>query len=160
MSIPQVQPVLKTIERSRSRFLYGLDRVPEDRLEWSPGGAAKNPLQLAGKTAAFVQFVAQLLQTRAMPDRSGGLPPAPTSREEARAAVDAGFRRLTGVISGLSESDLELPVPMPWKESPPLGEVLYFLPTILGYFQGQLNYLQLAYGDEDPNIPPDWRPQS
>jgi hypothetical protein len=33
MSLAPTQPVLKTIAMSRSRFLYGLDRVPDDHLE-------------------------------------------------------------------------------------------------------------------------------
>ena len=159
MSIPQVQPLLKIIEMSRTRFMYGLDQVPDDRLEWTPGEAAKSPLALAGKTAAFLQFVSHTLETRTRPDRSGGMPPAPASREEARAALTAGFSRLTEVISGLSETDLEQSVPMPWGATP-MVEAICFLPAVLGYFQGQLNYVQLAYGDEDPNIPPEWRSQS
>ena len=49
----QVQGVLKSLAMGRNRFLYGLDHVPDDRLNWSPGGEAPSPLQLAGKTALF-----------------------------------------------------------------------------------------------------------
>jgi hypothetical protein len=31
-----------------------------------------------------------------------------------------------------------------------------FAMSVMGYLQGQLNYCQMAYGDEDPNIPPSW----
>jgi hypothetical protein len=37
-----------------------------------------------------------------------------------------------------------------------LGELLLGSIGVIGYFQVQLNYLQLAYGDTDPNMPPNW----
>src|SRR5687768_8393235 len=105
MPIPQVQYLMKTLAMSRSRFLYGLDRTADDRLNWSPGGAAATPLQLAGKAALFAGAMAHILQNRSMPDRQGGMPPPPASREEAKAAVDAAYERLRSVIAGLTEGD-------------------------------------------------------
>lgn len=43
MAIPQLQPLFKIIAMSQSRFLHGLDRTPNDRLGWSPGGGAPTP---------------------------------------------------------------------------------------------------------------------
>ena len=50
----------------RSRFLYGLERTPDDRLNWSPGGAARSPLQQADRAAQFLTFVSYWLKNRAM----------------------------------------------------------------------------------------------
>jgi len=44
--VPELQPLENWITMSRSRFVYGLDRVPDDRLNWSPGGEARTPLAL------------------------------------------------------------------------------------------------------------------
>jgi hypothetical protein len=143
---------------ARSRFLYGLDQTPDDRLNWSPGGSAKSPLGLADRITGFLQFISQLIETGEMPDRSAPQPAPSESREEAKARVAAGFDRALAVLEGLTEADLQKLVPVPWGARIPVLGVLGFFPTATGYFQGQLNYCQLAYGDEDPNIPPDWRP--
>lgn len=155
MSVSQVQAVLKGLAMGERRFVYGLERVPDDRLNWSPGGAAKTPLQLAGKTADFLGYFSTLLETRKHPDVAGGWPPPPQTRAEANAKLEAAFARLRAVVAPLSEGDLSQMVPAPWGEVT-LGEALTWINGVLLYHQGQLNYVQMAYGDEDPNIPPEW----
>jgi hypothetical protein len=155
MANPQVQNVLKGVAMGQSRFIYGLSRVPDDRLNWSPGGAAKTPLQLAGKTAAFIGFFTTLLETRQRPAVEGGWPPPPQSREEATAKLEEAFGGVRRAIAGLSEADLAQIVPTPMGEAP-IREVIAWLGGVIAYHQGQLNYLQMAYGDEDPNMPPNW----
>jgi DinB family protein len=156
MAIPQLQELIETIQMGRQRFLYGLERVPEERLRWSPRDAAKTPLELAGRCAGFLDVNAYLLQNRSMPEASGGLPPPPASLDAARAALGSSFARLEETIERLTEADLGQPVPAPWGETVPVLRWLWFIPSVIGYFQGQLNYVQLAYGDEEPNIPPEW----
>jgi hypothetical protein len=156
MAISQLQPLMKLVGMSRVRFLYGLDQVPDDRLKWSPGGAALAPLALAGKTAGFLGAVTHMVRNRAMPERPGSPPAPPPGREEAKAAVDAAFGQLRAAIDALTEADLQQPVTMPWGETISLAEMLWSVGSVIGYHQGQLNYLQLAYGDTDPNMPPDW----
>jgi hypothetical protein len=155
MAIPQVQEVLKIISMGRNRFLYGLERVPDDRLNWSPGGAASTPLQLAGKTAVFLSFVSHVLQTRTPPNFDAPRPEPPNTREEANAVVNAAFTQLRKVVSEFTEGDLRQTAPAPWGDTP-IGALLLWISGLILYHQGQLNYLQLTYGDEDPNIPPNW----
>ncbi|MBI3909415.1 MAG: DinB family protein [Armatimonadetes bacterium] len=155
MAIPQVRDLLKGLLMARSRFLYGLDRTPDDRLHWSPAVGAPTPLQVAGKLEGFLHFLAYLAQNRAMPEGMAP-PPAPGSREESKARLDAAFARLQSVIAELSTADLEQPLPVPWGGTPALSLVLCMLPGVTGYFQGQLNYIQITYGDKDANIPPNW----
>lgn len=156
MAIPQGEQLLKVIDMSRTRFLYGLDRTPDDRLDWSPGGSATTPLQIAGKTVRLLSVLAELIQNRTMPERPASPPPPPQSREEAKAALDAAFERMRTVIAELSETDLEQTVPTPWGVMTPTAQALWFINGAIGYCQGQLNYVQTAYGDTDPNMPPGW----
>jgi DinB superfamily len=156
MAVNQLQPLLKSMGMARNRFVYGLDRTPDDRLGWSPGGEAKTPLAVAGRLAAFLGFFSHLLETGSMPERPSGPMPVPESRAAAKSAVEAAFRRLEAQIQGLSEGDLARPMPTPWGTSIPALEMLWFVNSITGYWQGQLNYIQTAYGDTDPNMPPDW----
>jgi DinB superfamily len=155
MSVPQVQEVLKGLAFGERRFIYGLECVPDDRLNWSPGGAAKTPLQLAGKTADFLGFFSTLLETRKRPDFGGSWPPPPQTRAEANAKLEAAFARLRAVVTALSEVDLSQIVPAPWGEAT-IGQAIGWINGVLSYHQGQLNYVQMAYGDEDPNMPPEW----
>src|SRR5205807_1503100 len=83
MAVSQLQPLLKGIGMARLRFLYGLDRTPDDRLNWSPGGEGKTPLAVAGRLSGFLGFFSHLLETGAMPERPAGPPPSPENREAA-----------------------------------------------------------------------------
>ncbi len=157
MASSQLEAVARGMAMARERFLYGLEKTPDDRLTWSPGGSAKTPLQLAGSVSGFMGFMEHVLRTGEMPERRGELPPAPDSRQAAQDAVRSGIDRLLATIQGLGEGDLQRPVPVPWGVTVPAVEFASFVPAILAYFQGQLNYLQTAYGDMDPNIPPSWR---
>jgi hypothetical protein len=156
MAIPHVQPLVTNVAMARSRFLYGLDRTPDDRLTWNPGEAALTPLALAGKTARFVGVMTHYFQHHTMPERPASPPPPPQSRDEAKDLLDGSFGRLLEALDRLTEGDLQQTVTMPWQQTMALGDVLWLIPGIIAYHQGQLNYLQLAYGDKDPNIPPDW----
>jgi hypothetical protein len=155
MAIPEISPATGQLKMAKARFLFGLDRTPDDRLTWSPGASAKTPLQLAAKLEGFLSFMAHLIQHRAMPERRGDPPPDPTNREEAKQRVAAAFGRLNDVLNGLQAADLEQPVPVPWGTSS-LRDIVWGVGGVIAYHQGQLNYCQLAYGDEDPNIPPGW----
>src|SRR5205823_2227295 len=156
MALSQLEPLVQLIEMGRSRFLYGLDKTPDDCLSWSPGGKAHTPLELAGRLIRFLGFGTHFLRHRTMPDRSAEPPPPPKTRDEAKAALEEAFSQLQSAIEELREEDLQAPVPMPWGGTIPLVVTLWRTPGTIGYFQGQLNYTQLAYGDEDANIPPNW----
>jgi hypothetical protein len=157
MALSRTRHLLATIAMGESRFLYGLDRTPDDRLAWSPGGAAKSPVELAAKLSDFLDFSSHLIKYRAVPDESRlEKHGPPTDREGAKAVVKEGFDKVRSVIQDLTESDLGLPVTTPWGQVIPQGALLWWINSIVLYYQGQLNYCQLAYGDEDPNIPPDW----
>jgi len=158
MATQQVDDFLSGLELGRERFLYGLEQVPDDRLEWTPGGSAKSPLAIAGKLAGFLGFLTHGLGTGAFPDRSGGMPPAPDTREAARQALEERFTGLRDVVANFTEEDLRKTLAAPWGKVMTKSQWLGSVASIVGYFQGQLNYAQLVYGDENPNIPPSWMP--
>jgi hypothetical protein len=155
MAVPQSQGILKGLGMSQRRFMYGLDQTPDDRLEWSPGESNKPPLVVAGSLASFLTFIAHMLTHREMPGRQGEPPPPPASREAARQALEAGFSAVRHALEGLQEKDLAATMPAPWGEAT-VEEMLAAANSVVAYFQGQLNYIQLAYGDREPNIPKDW----
>jgi hypothetical protein len=156
MAMESLQPLLKAMGMSERRFLYGLDRTPDDRLKWSQGGEAKTPLDVAGRVVGFLGFFSHLLESQTLPERPSSPPPSPGNREEAKAAVGAAYARLRALIERLTEADLDKAVPTPWGTTMPAREMLRAINGVTGYWQGQLNYIQTIYGDMDPNMPPGW----
>jgi hypothetical protein len=155
MADPQITSFLKGLAMARNRFLYGLDKVPDDRLNWTPGGSAKSALQLAGRLTGFMSMFAGAIKTGEFARPTGEAPPAPETRDAAKAAVEGAFARVREGVSGLSGADLERDLTAPWGPMK-LRDLLGGVQSVGGYAQGQLNYLQLCYGDEDPNMPPNW----
>jgi hypothetical protein len=151
----QIEDAVKVVRMARHRFLYGMQCVPDDRLEWSPGGEARSALGVAGYYQGFLQFIAHCLRERAFPEVRG--PGAiPTTRAEAVAALDAAFAAVEDALLDLDAADLEAMVPTPWHTLVTRREWICHILSVLGYFQGQLNYLQRCYGDVNPNIPEGW----
>ncbi len=155
MPIPQAQLILKDLVLAQHRFLYGLDRTPDERLDWSPGEARKSPLQVAGTLAQFLNFIAHTLASQEMPSWDVDSLPSPVTRDAAKEAVATACAALRRAVEGLEPADLTRKPPPPWSEET-LEEVLWQINGTILYHQGQLNYLQLCYGDRDPNIPPNW----
>lgn len=157
MPLPQTEPVLKALATGEERYQYGLQCVPDDRLNWSPGGAAKSPLQLADRLATFLGFFVTMIRERRRPDPTAhAAAPGSGTREEAAAGLARAFSEVRDVVAGLSQEDLAQITETPFGPRP-IGETIAALPAIIAYSQGQLNYCQMAYGDTDANIPPSWR---
>src|SRR5947208_3063945 len=92
MANPLLNDLVANLEMARDRFVHGLDKVPDDRLEWTPGGASRNALALAGREAGFVGSVAQALRARAMPAR----PRSPFTAAEAPRSLPGGRAMSSG----------------------------------------------------------------
>jgi hypothetical protein len=155
MPVPEVAPVLEALANGKERFLFGLQCVPDDRLNWSPGGAAKTPLGLADKLTGSLRFMTHVAREGKPPE---GGPPNPSSgtREEAVSHLESAFSEVSDLLATLTPADLERTVIGPLGPRP-LGKMAAMIPSVVTYLQGQLNYCQTAYGDTDPNIPPSWR---
>jgi hypothetical protein len=154
-----VAGAVTTLAKARQRYVYGLEKVPDEQLNQSASETAKSPLQMAGMTSGFLSRVALMVQGAELPPRGGAQPPAPESREAAIAAVDAAFRKLEQAIADLKDEDMDRELPVPWGGTVPLKQMMWFLMGVPGYLQGQLNYAQTIYGDMAPNIPPSWMSQ-
>src|SRR5438477_10980016 len=113
MPIPQAHLVLKGLITGQRRFLYGLDKTPDDRLEWSPGEADKSPLQVTGSLSQFLTFIAHMLAHREMPSRAGSSPP-PATRDAAREAIETAGAAVRRAVDELETGDLDRIFPVPW----------------------------------------------
>ena len=153
--IAQLKGIDSALGFAHRRFTHGFAQVPEERLNWSPGGSAHTPLAIAGRVVRFIGFIGAALGARAMPTPpAGGFAAGPDTRAAALEAIDGAFERLHAALGSLTEADLALTLRAPWGQDMTLAEWAAFVNQVIGYLQGQMNLVQLAYGDEEPHIPP------
>jgi len=145
---------------ARDRFLYGLEKTPDDRLGWAPGDGAATPLVLAGKVAAYLGFISYTLAHGAWPERPAAPPPPPADRAAARAVVEGAFAAYFAALEAATPEHLERQLPSPWGSTVSGRGWLALANQVFGYLQGQLNYIQICYGDTEPNMPPTWLQQA
>ena len=143
------------IASMRDRLLHGLAQAPDDRLGWSPAEGARPPLELVYRGAFRMKYYAGLITGDEFDRRTP--PPPDASRAGAAAAITAACDEIARLIAGLSDADLERQVTAPWGAPCTLASVVNQVVMALGYAQGQLNYVQICYGDMNANIPDSWK---
>lgn len=127
--------------------------VPDDRLQWSPGGKARTPQYIAAHVAASTEYIARAL---------AGNPPTEqsmdqifawideeasqiASREEAVARLDSSLQEFLDALDGISpeavaqSADLRFYVELPG--------IHYHM------HGGQIDSYQLIWGDEQFHFP-------
>lgn len=158
MALPEVQDCITMLEFARDRYIHGLSVTPEDKSLWTPGGKTRNVLIQASRTANLVGILEHLLGTGQFPQQGGPLAPEAATLEAAQKEVREAYTRFLAVLEKLTAEDLERVVPAPWGEQITVRRWLYLANQALGYSQGQMNFLQLAYGDDNANMPPGYGP--
>ena len=150
-----IEGTKREVERTRDDLLKTFSFVPDDKLGWSPGGAARSALWLVGHCGATNHAFAAFLRGD-RPDlptdpaliaaaiRAGGQ--ATRTREEAIDTVQKGAAEILAALDTVTEERLagtsETPFgPMPftiWIDA---------ARTHMGAHARQLDYLQTIWGD-------------
>src|SRR4051812_18140444 len=86
-------------------FVYNLDFIPDDKLNWKPSETAKSALEIAGEVIGVFGYMQESLESPG--EAPKGDYSAPTSREEAKAQVLAASKKYADFLRGLSPADLE-----------------------------------------------------
>lgn len=155
MAVPEVEMTIRTLRMGRTRFLLGLEKVPEERLDWTPAPNVRSPLGVAQTMASYLFFLDYAVRNLDFPAQEVR-PKPPSDRHELARNIDGGFDRLIATLQGLDASDLDRELPAPWGGTMTLRLFVGFFAVVVGYWQGQMNYVQLAYGDTASNIPENW----
>ena len=150
------EQLVKFVGMSQRRFLYGLEAVPDDRLSWSPSEGGRTILEFADYVARFLGIVTILIREGTMPKVRPSTAPPSASREEAVDRLTGVYGALQSAVRDLPEEKLSSMMIPPWQTEMSVAEMLWFVSSALGYFQGQLNLYQMCYGDAEPHIPPGW----
>ena len=145
----------REVERTRDDLLTTFSFVPDDKLEWSPGGAARSALWLVGHCGATNHAFAALLRGE-RPDlpsdpalllaaiRAGGQ--ETRTREEAIRGVREGTDEILAALGTVTEERLA------GMSDTPFGPMPFTIwidaaRTHMGGHARQLDYLQTIWGD-------------
>jgi hypothetical protein len=145
--------LIQTIRSVQAMMISDLKAIPETQLRVSPGGCARDALNLVAECAMVNGFVARFLQTGSFErppaeDRQAHLASFDTA-DKALGYLEQETNALIAAIEGVDESTFGDVI-----ENTPLGRpmtrfAIAQLPAMhMMYHDGQLNYIQTLYGDD------------
>lgn len=144
------------IEGAAKLLAFWLGAMPEDKQSWVPEVAGAAGLrsardQVAECAAANRLFATILKGEKPTPFRPFEVKSEYASTEEAQQDLIASAAECATVIRGMSDEDLEKEYRLRW---PMTGyQVIEFPCRNMTYHGGQVNQLQLLYGDAEFHIP-------
>lgn len=144
------------IEGAAKQLAFWLGAMPEDKQSWVPAiegavGLRTARDQVAECAAANRLFTTILKGEKPTPFHPFEIKSKYASLEEAQQDLIASASECAAVIRGLSDEDLAREYPLRW---PMTGyQVIEFPYRNMTYHGGQLNLLQLLYGDSEFHIP-------
>ncbi len=144
------------IEGAAKLLAFWLGAMPEEKQNWVPDVAGAAGLRSArdqvAECAAANRFFTTLLRgEKAIPFRPFEVKSEYASSEEAQQDLIASAAECAAVIRGLSDEDLAREYRLRWPMSG--YQVIEFPYRNMTYHGGQLNQLQLLYGDAEFHIP-------
>lgn len=145
--IVETQKALTTvIERAR--------KVPADKLEWSPLDEGRTVLNIVQECTHSVLWPVELIETRKFEMNEEVMAKYKaecaewSDLDKCEAAMTERFETLKSCLAGLTDSQLEEKIAVPWGDMSVLGAADITHWNCL-YHTGQINYIQTLYGDKD-----------
>ncbi|HLK56794.1 MAG TPA: DinB family protein [Chthonomonadaceae bacterium] len=144
------QLAVKLVRNGADNLERNLKAMPEDKWSWRPNDAGRSALHQVVECAGFNHLGAQVLKTHEFP------PFDPQALKQAEATYDTldkalGFLHTStdefvAAIEALPEADLDAMVTLPWGQRS-LAEVIFLVHNNMVYHLGQINHIQMQYGD-------------
>jgi hypothetical protein len=154
--------VVKLTQRALDDLSRAAEALPSDRVEWSPGGEARAPLDQLREIAMSASWLMPVIQVgddqsfeghpagkpgpRRMPDT-----PSLTNVAECLAEARRSTARLCKIVSGISDDRMEEEVTLPFLGGTVMtvADVLTMHYWNLVYHLGQINQIALILGDRE-----------
>jgi uncharacterized damage-inducible protein DinB len=131
-------------------FVFNLEAVPADRLDWKPSPEAKSALQIAGEVAGVAANTIPVLQGG---DWTPSPLPQPADLDEARRVVLEHAEAYASALEAADPLSLERTLHLPFGSFQAARFVLF--PMIeLFHHRGQLCYIQSLLGDAEVRFDP------
>jgi hypothetical protein len=147
------QLLVERVRRIGKSYLSDLSFIPEDKLGVSPMGKARSPIEFTAECAGFNLWVARTFRNE----------PDDAAKKETRAAYlaslvtaplatrafEESIEVLATAIAETPDEELFREITMPWGSAAPLHEAAAMATAHMMYHDGQINYIQSLYGDDD-----------
>lgn len=159
MTVPDF--VARQTERMAESLAHFIASTPADRLVWHPKLEEDHPtrsiMEQIGECVSVNRGLAALLRTGELTLPPGGWPEVHfDDGRDAQEQLVLSARELAEAIRPLTPEDLTRAYNHP--RGPLLGENLILMGyRNMAYHAGQLNLIQLLYGDTEFHVPPTWR---
>ncbi|HEV2474694.1 MAG TPA: hypothetical protein VGS41_18605 [Chthonomonadales bacterium] len=147
------------IEGAGRTMAYAIENTDQSKVEWKPVADASSKcrciLDMAAECIGLNKALTRMFSGAEMPARAGG-PPERTfaNSEEAQQQLTQSAKELGAVVRGLDESVLDHRYPTPF--GPMKGSLLLMIAAgNMQYHSGQINQIQLLYGDTEDHFPPE-----
>jgi uncharacterized damage-inducible protein DinB len=141
----------EAIEQSAETLIKDISYIPEDKMDQSPMGCARSPLDFLVECAGFTGLVtkAVLKEDSSMPseDEIKQFQAMFNTREKAVGLLKTNTDQLVAAVRNMDEAELSREVPTYWGSVIPLSKMLYIVASHNAYHDGQVNYIQCLYGD-------------
>lgn len=132
-------------------FVFNLEAIPEDKLDWKPSPEAKSALQLAGEVATVAVNTIPVLH-------GGGWTPTPLAvpadLAEARNLVLENVEAFAAALETADPANLQRVLTLPFGNFHAERFVLFPLIDLI-HHRGQLAYLQSLLGDAAVRFDPE-----
>lgn len=153
---PQIESAINDLTNAKDLMIQALANTPEDKVSWSPGGTARNAIQIVAHSAFALGFISTMLE---------GTPyPAPTTaeadanfiemekpyqtREQVLELLNQKYNKYVDTLMGFNESDFDTMVLLPFgMGSAPRRAILAVGALHTRSHTSQIEYLQTIYGD-------------
>jgi hypothetical protein len=132
-------------------FVFNLEAIPEDKLDWKPSPETKSALQLAGEVATVASSTIPVLQG------SGWTPvplPVPATLSEARELVLKSVEEFAAAMEATDPASLQRVLELPFGKFLAARFVLFPLIDLI-HHRGQLAYIQSLLGDAEVRFDPE-----
>jgi len=148
--------VAQQTERAAESYCHFLRSTHPERLDWQP------TLEGAASTRSVLEQVAECITVNyafasiMRGEAAGAVEPTPTTADAACDRLNASVLALTSAIRSLNDDDLNRNFQHP--RATIVGRNLILQPMRnMIYHMGQLNLIQMLYGDGEFHVPGNWR---
>jgi hypothetical protein len=154
-----------TIETAKSQFMQSkealrssLERVPEERLDWSPSATSRTPVQQVAHAAYAIGSLHDQLRGNPFPITESEQADREfrdwehhfSTKDAALDLLEANSAEYVAWLDTLAEHELDRMVVLPFGlGEAPLGSALNFATDHTRFHIAQMNYIQTIYGDRN-----------
>ncbi|MCC6444609.1 MAG: DinB family protein [Armatimonadetes bacterium] len=139
----------KLVNTATETLLRTASFTPEDKLNWTPGGAARGTLPMVVECGGIYGMFASLLQGQPMhlEEDDAAFMAQYKNMDSARAMVQENLGKLIEAMGQVKPESPDKELTMPWGAKMTLAEALFFPAQHTQYHIGQINYIQTVLGD-------------